>query len=100
MKYINYVCNHENVREYIELNQEVIGYMVQHYPILTDALLSYTKKNIKKFKGKTLKETHENIADFSREATINYIIKCVNKINGSPSPSSEEEEVGAEARPC
>ena len=78
MKYISFILENEYIKKSILLNENVVGYMVQHLPILADSTINYVKKNKKKFiKEDNINLTRKNIVDFSKQINTDYINYCI-----------------------
>ena len=82
MKYLRYILENKEVKEHIELNQELMGYMVQHFPVLSKNIISYTKKNMNEFVDpSSLKNTRKNIEEFSRDKMVELLHRISEEIN-------------------
>jgi hypothetical protein len=71
--YIQFILEDEEVKKYISHNEEVIGYIVQKLPTLSNDIIYYVKNNKKEFIGKDLKETRENIILFTEDIVVDYL---------------------------
>jgi hypothetical protein len=77
MNYIQHVLNDKNVQEQvISVNENVIGYMVQQFPIITKDIVCYVNKNRKKFVKNDLQSTKDTIKNFGEAVTVNYMYTC------------------------
>jgi hypothetical protein len=77
MNYIQHVLNDRNVQEQvISMNENVIGYMVQQFPIITKDIVCYVNKNKKKFVRKDLQSTKDTIKNFGETVSVSYLNTC------------------------
>jgi hypothetical protein len=77
MNYIQHVLENPYVQEQvISVNENVIGYMVQSFPVLTKDIVCYVNNNKRKFVKKDIKTTQKNIRYFGEQVTLSYMITC------------------------
>ncbi len=79
--YLKYVLMDPEVKKLLDSNENVMGYMVQKFPIISKNLIVHVNKNKKDFicPG-NVKKTKKNIQYYSEQVCIDYLIECVHKI--------------------
>jgi hypothetical protein len=77
MEFLKYVLENGQVRNLLDSNENVMGYMVQKFPIISKDIIVHVNKNKKDFIcPNNYKKTKKNISYYSEQVCLRYLYDC------------------------
>lgn len=80
MEILENLLNDETMKQYLESQEESILGGAQAFHEFPQVIKDYVQENLDQFIGKTVKETYDNIVQFTETAALQYLSDIVESI--------------------